>query len=93
MIQELDKKINMKRIIARESLILLAVVLIASSFYLISKSLYSSCFLEGDLIIMPVQKTSFILTSLGLKVVIVAYVSYLIIRFIIWALRSLKKMK
>lgn len=91
MIQELDKKINMKRVIARESLISLAVVLIASSFYLISKSLYSSCFLEGDLVIMPVQKISFMLASLGLKVVIIAYSSYVIIRFIIWAIKALKE--
>jgi low temperature requirement protein LtrA len=85
---------KLKRIIARETVILSAVLIVALLGYLLTS--IDSCYGRGKVssVLGDVSLScSIYLFIFGLAVILLFYVypSYLIIRFIIWAVRKLRK--
>jgi len=83
--QESDRKKKIKRIMAREGLILLGVIFIAGIIIFIVNRFPPRCIIEGNLVIMPTNKIAY-----GIYILIFVYLFYLLIRFTIWALRTLR---
>lgn len=76
--QEGDKKMNIKKVIAREGLILLAMIVLCFSYSL------TYLFIKGD----PGDE---IVTTLVVSSLILIYPVRLLIHFIFWAIKTLKQ--
>jgi hypothetical protein len=93
--------IKIKRIIAREGLILLSIVILGLTIYFISKhfnNVYLIQHQQDKFKVIQNMKycligyTSYIwMMSFGLNIAIFGYPIIIILRFIIWAVRTLKK--
>ena len=83
----MDKKF--KKIIAREGLILLGLIISGFVLSLLSEKLYPVDLLAPYASIQVSIRNS--LEELATFLVIFAYPSYLLIRFIIWAIRTLRQ--
>jgi len=96
-----SNKINVKKLIAREGLILLGVVLLGLAIYFIARNLntaYITAHPEakfkyvGNMKYILIGYTPYInMMSLGLNIAMLGYPVIAIARFIIWAMRTLGK--
>lgn len=77
---------KIKRIIAKEGLILLGIIFIAGIIIFIANRFPPRCIIEGNFTIMPTNKI-----ASGIYILIFVYLLYLLIRFLFWALRTLRE--
>ena len=94
---------KIKRIIAREGLILLGIVILGLTVYFISRHFNNVYLIQHQQVkfkVMQNMKYAFIgytpylrTMSLGLNMAILGYPIIALIRFIIWAVRTLKERK
>ncbi len=90
-----DKKKKLKRIIAREGLVLLGIIFLGTLILLFSISLMNKNNILFRFLPLDYYTTEIVLAkilkAIGISITILGYPAYLLIRFINWAIKTLKE--